>query len=535
MQDTDVFHAGTEVSVLASIPDLQQPAAMAGVIPRKQQRKAKALAAAAQARASAEAGLPFPSNSSAASSSSGASPKSAISASTSHPAMAGTDQIEQQQQQQPHVQLVPQSSFPKVSISSHKRIASPASATSGPRSTSRSAAPMTQQVATSDAGGAVSTAHKRLKTSLDGSATQMPSSATSASSIGITNDSSSWHALASPSDQHLSLQLADAPGPAIATHSTATKGSVSSSAALAPTPASSPAKSSLPRPTSADLANLTQAASILSKNSGLSAEASSFEPQSKPGQMSLSPVLLVTQHASPWGSGRTPSSQQSVYASGQIRPMAQGFVLSRDAELPQRQMRPNDSRRRQSKQRRDTGPSRLSKTTFTDLAGSQDADRPSIVDQYQTDQLSQQPTSAQSTDQAARSDLSPPWHPQKTSTTLADPHGNPAPNVASGLPEIQAHHADPASLPTGNVKDEGLSAPPVQHRDLAEDLRSPKSVYSASNSFSADPIDNMPPGLVAYPYVQPLASVLPGVTDAPYALNLISSAPGAHQWPVRLL
>ena len=332
--DHDVFHAGREVSVPASIPDLQQPAAMAGVIPRKQRRKAKALAAAVQARASAEAGLPIPSNSSAASSSSGASPKSAILDTTSYPAMAGTDQDEQYQQKQPHVHVVPQSSFPKVTISSHKRIASPAPATSDSRSTSSSAAPMTQQVAISDAGGAVSTAPKRLKTSIDSSATQMPSSA---SIIGINNHSSSQDAPSTPSEQHLSLQLAGAPGPAIASNSTATKRSVSSSAALAPTPASSPAKSSLPRPTSADLANLTQAASILSKNSGLSAEASSFEPQSKSGQI---PLATVTQRASSVSSGRNPSSQQSMYASGQIRPMAQGFVVSRDAELPQRQMRP---------------------------------------------------------------------------------------------------------------------------------------------------------------------------------------------------
>ena len=214
--------------------------------------------------------------------------------------------------------------------------------------------------------------------------------------------------------------------------------------------------------------------------------------------------------------------------------MAQGFAVSRDAELPQRQMRPSDSRRRQNKQHRDTGPSRLSKTTFTDAPGSQDADRPSVK-QYQTDQLSHQTTSAESADQAAGSDLTPPWHPQTTSTALADPIGNPAPGAASGQQEIQAHHADPASQPIGKVKNEGLSATPVRYRDLAEDLRSPRSVYSASNFFSADPIDNMPPGLVAYPYVQPLASVLPGITDAPYALSLISSAPGPHQWPVRLL
>ncbi|KAK9827497.1 hypothetical protein WJX74_005906 [Apatococcus lobatus] len=470
--------------------------------------KSRALAATEDVCASAEAGLPMPSTSFATSFSSEASPRSLRSDTLPHDAKAGTNVLQQQQQQQSHA--TPHSSLPKVSISSHKHTASSTpvpSNGSGAAGTSSTSAFISRHNAATAAESTGNTAPKPLETTkavIDMLDDDMSSTTTrTASSQDV------------PADHHLAQQLADAPAPAMTADPTAEARSRSSYSNLAPTPASSPSKPSFPRPTATDLANITKAAAMLSKDSGLCAEAVSFEPQCSSGQRFPTPnghnVPSGSLHSSLPGQCRTSAPTDVLH-------MAQGF-----RELPQRKLRPNN--RKQQNKQRDAGPSRLSKATFIDMPDSQDDHEPSTK-ALTADTATQQPMSPANADEAPFPGLMPPRSPNHTvADASADLHGNPAPIAESGLQEIRVNYASPAKI----APDEAPSAPLSM---LAEDISSPKSTHSGIISYSVDPNDNLPPGLVTYPYVQPLASVLPGVTNYSYALGLMSSEPtGAHHWP----
>ncbi len=459
----------------------------------------------------------------------------------------GTSQSLQQESFPPS--SAPKAKLPKVSINSLKRTASPGPQTTRINAANTTATAHSQVIGNSPSHNSAADGTTAAVTTKRQKSSPGHEKSENANPLASTNEHTRLRPAASSVSadeqmaEQLAQKLADAPGPAIKNQKPGNCAQAyipSHLPSSAPTPSQSPAKAPPPDRSYAELADITKAVSLL-EQSNLSARAAAFLPQKASRQHAPSATGKDYHVDSLSDSDLSESDNHTASSSASLNAPSEGCSGDKsmqltipessppvNGELPQRSQQRN-IRRNQGGQRREAGPSRLSRTTFTD-PDSNSGMPPGTAPHARTSSFAAFYKSQNQISEGSINATGRRASPHQTHRFIDN-----APAIHAGPMLTSAGHASPGVASTAGSEISTIVNPPTpayMANISYDDSHSPHSSFSDSHTFSADPVPVPSPDLLALPHEQPFANANPEVMDAGY--GQVTAVPASRHLMVSL-